>query len=106
MVQGVVIRGSTPTHDIELPFPSDCVGDIRITYGQKNKPVFTKTMPDCIFSNNYVSVVLSQEETFQFVPLKNVEIEIRVNFKNGAVTQTEEPITLRVVDSMNTEVMS
>ena len=52
MVQGVVIRGSTPTHDIELPFPSDCIDDIRVTYGQKNKSVITKNMTDCIFSNN------------------------------------------------------
>jgi hypothetical protein len=32
MIQGYVIRGTTPTHEFEIPYPIDIVKNIRITY--------------------------------------------------------------------------
>jgi hypothetical protein len=32
MIQGYVIRGTTPTHEFEIPYPIDIVKNIRIIY--------------------------------------------------------------------------
>jgi hypothetical protein len=48
---------------------------------------------------------LIQEETFLFVPNKHLNIEIRIKLINGKVVRTEEPIILRVIDSMSDEVI-
>jgi hypothetical protein len=34
-----------------------------------------------------------------------VQIEIRIKFNNGSVIGTEEPIELRLIDSLNEEVI-
>lgn len=105
MIQGIVIRGTTPTHDFELPYPKELIDDIRIVYGQNNKTIFTKTKDDCILTEDKISVSLIQEETFLFAPKKRLEIEVRLKLTNGKVVRTEEPIVLRVIDSMSDEVI-
>jgi hypothetical protein len=35
-----------------------------------------------------------------FSPRRNVEIELKIKLFNGMVIQSEEPITLRVIDTM------
>ena len=47
MIDGIVIRGTTPEHEIELPYPEETISDVRITYGQGRKALFTKTLRDC-----------------------------------------------------------
>jgi hypothetical protein len=50
MLDGFVIRGTTPTHDFELPPKTKgLINNIRITYGQGGKPIFTKTEDSCQF---------------------------------------------------------
>lgn len=105
MIQGRVIRGTTPTHEFELPYTPDFIDDIRVTYGQNKKPVFTKNKNQCILEDNKLTIELTQEDTFAFKPEKNVYVEIRIKLFNGEVVTTEEPIILRVVDTMDEEVM-
>jgi hypothetical protein len=33
MIHGLVIRGTTPEHEFELPYPVEMVEDIRVVYG-------------------------------------------------------------------------
>ena len=47
MLDGFVIRGTTPEHEFELPYSKEIISDIRITYGQGKKALFTKTLQDC-----------------------------------------------------------
>lgn len=105
MIDGVLIRGTTPSHEFELPYPAELVKDVRITYGQNNKAIITKNKNECNINNNIFEVTLSQEETLLFVPKKHVEVEIRAVMFDGRVVRSEEPITLRVLDSMNVEVL-
>lgn len=105
MLQGIVIRGTTPTHEFELPYPIALVDDIRVVYGQNKKATIVKTINDCILTEGQISISLTQEETFLFSASKNLEIELRIKLANGKVVRTEEPIILRVIDSMSEEVI-
>lgn len=105
MVQGIVIRGTTPTHEFELPYPIALVDDIRVVYGQNKKAIIVKTINDCTLTEGQISISLTQEETFLFSASKKLEIELRIKLVNGKVVRTEEPIILRVVDSMSDEVI-
>jgi hypothetical protein len=33
MLQGIIIRGTTPTHEFDLPYPETEIADLRVTYG-------------------------------------------------------------------------
>ena len=105
MLQGIVIRGTTPEHEFDLPYEKQLIEDIRITYGQKGKGILTKGLMDCTIGDNKVSVSLTQEETFLFKPGKPLYIEIRVKLANDKVVRTEDPIALRVIDCMSEEVI-
>lgn len=105
MLQGTIIRGTTPKHDFELPYPIEFINELRITYGQGKKAIFTKTKEDCTFNKDSFSLQLSQEETFLLTPKKNLYIEIRIKLVDGQVVRTDEPIVLRVLGTMDDEVM-
>ena len=105
MLQGIIIRGTTPTHEFELPYPKEMVEDIRVIYGQNDKALFTKNLDECQISDGKIAVSLIQEETFLFVPRKPVQIEVRIKLTNGKVVRTEDPIVLKVINSMSDEVI-
>ena len=106
MLQGTIIRGTTPEHEFELPYPKENISDIRITYGQNGRLNFAKSMQDCVLSPGSIRVQLTQEETFSILPNKPVLVEIRIKLVNGKVVRNEEPIALRVIDSIDSEVMN
>lgn len=106
MLQGIVIRGTTPLHEFELPFPLEIIKDIRVIYGQNNKPLFIKTKNECSLQEGKFSVRLTQEDTFSLNARKKLYIEIRIKATDGQVLRTEDPIILRVLDTMDEEVMN
>ena len=59
MIQGTIIRGTTPQHDFDLPYSLDLIKDLRITYGQNGTPTFTKQKSECAFTDGQVSVKLT-----------------------------------------------
>lgn len=71
-------RGSTPTHVFTLPFGTDIIKTIEITYAQKDVVKVRKTNEDCTFEGNTVSTKLTQEETFKFSVDAVIEMQIRV----------------------------
>ena len=105
MIQGTLIRGTTPTHEFELPYPVELIKDIRLVYGQKNKVVLIKQRKQCIIQDGVIVVTLTQEDTLSFLPNKNIDIEIRIKLIDEQVVRNEEPITLRVLDTLDQEVM-
>ena len=70
--------GTTPTHKFTLPFSTEMIDTVEITYCQNKKVVLQKYNRDCTMSGNTVSVTLTQEDTFEFAEGVNVEIQIRV----------------------------
>jgi hypothetical protein len=81
------------------------VEDVRVVYGQGGKALFTKNLDECEISEGKITVSLIQEETFLFVPNKHLNIEVRIKLTNGKVVRTEEPVVLKVIDSMSDEVI-
>lgn len=106
MLQGIVVRGSTPSHEFDIMYGRQYITDVWITYGQNNKEIFTKTLEDCEFENNIVRVQLTQEETYMFSPRYKLDIQIKIELFDDKVQISEEPISLRVIDSLNKEVMN
>ena len=72
MVHGCFSPGTTPTHTFTLPFEEELVADLRITYSQNKKTIFTKHKEDVEIDGNDINVTLTQEETFRFKEKKLV----------------------------------
>lgn len=105
MLQGIIIRGTTPIHEFELPYPQEYIKDARVSYCQSGTAIITKTLADCRLQNSALLIDLTQEDTLMLSPSKKVEIEIRVQFTDNKVARNEELIELRVVDTINKEVL-
>jgi hypothetical protein len=104
MLQGIIVRGTTPTHDFELPYPKELIKDVRVSYVQNKQEIITKTLEECRMVGNILSTDLTQEETFLFFPRWKVDIEIKIQLFDKKVVRSEEAIELRVVDTINKEV--
>jgi hypothetical protein len=74
MISGSFSPGTTPTHTFTLPFEKEMLADLRITYIQNKKKIFTKEMEDVEISGSDISLTLTQEETLLFEAGKNVSI--------------------------------
>lgn len=99
-----MIRGTTPTHTFELPFDVDQIKDIRITYAQQDKIALEKNKADCIMNGKTVSVTLSQEDTYSFVAVGQVEVQVKILTVDGKVLAN--PIMwIPVQRILNTEVL-
>ena len=106
MLQGAIIRGTTPTHDFELPYVKELIKDVRVSYVQNNREIVTKKLDECSLVGNVLSIDLTQEETFLFLPRWKVEIEIRIQMFDNKVVRSEDAIELRVIDTTNQEVFT
>lgn len=73
-----MIKGTTPTHTFALPFGTEAIKTIEISYAQNDAVVLTKTNDDCTFNGNDVSVKLTQEDTLSFIEGACVEVQVRV----------------------------
>ena len=70
--------GTTPTHTFTLPFDTEIIRAVEITYSQNGKVVLKKDQRDCTLSGNTISTKLSQLDTFEFDECSHVEIQIRI----------------------------
>lgn len=73
-----MIKGTTPLHTFSLPFGTEMIKTVQITYAQKGEVILTKSNDDCSFEGKAVSVKLTQEDTFKFAEGVCVEVQIRV----------------------------
>lgn len=73
-----MIRASTPKHTFTLPFETDQIKSILISYGQNDKEVLSKRREDCSLNEKEIVVKLSQEETKLFYEDLPVEIQVRI----------------------------
>lgn len=106
MLDGIVIRGTTPVHHFDLPYPQEIVNDIRLSYCQKGKAIITKTINDCNLEDNIITVELTQKDTLSLLPNKTVLVELRVQLADNSVVSNDQPIELRVIDTVNEEVFA
>lgn len=104
MISGAFYRGTTPTHTFTLPFGREVVSDLRITYAQNKKDIITKRMEDIKFTDNEISIIFTQEETYQFEAGKEVQVQIKIKTVDDIVLNSDIMI-MRVDASLDNEVI-
>jgi hypothetical protein len=77
--------GTTPIHVFEISVNGLDISKIEITYQQNGTVILTKTEDDCTVTENEITTLLSQEDTFKFSENHDVLIQIRVLMKDGMV---------------------
>ena len=76
-------RGSTPTNTFTTTTDISGADVVYISYAQQGRVVIEKDKDDCTFSQDGVSVMLSQQETLRLNACYDVEIQIRAKLPNG-----------------------
>lgn len=99
-----MIRGTTPTHSWEMPFPASAVKAVRVTYTQDKTTILEKTESDCTIADNLISVKLTQEDTLNFEALKNASVQVKVLTTAGDVVANDES-KIVIQDTLNEEVL-
>ena len=73
-----MIQGTTPIHTFNIPFSTDIVKNVRITYAQNGNVLLTKELVDCDVEGRSISCRLTQNDTFAFDHAFPVDIQLRV----------------------------
>lgn len=84
-----MIRGTTPTLTFTLPFQTEIIRSLMLTFNQCDREVFTLTKEDCILQDNTVVVNLEQSHTLKFVNNAMVEIQMRILTTDGSAIASE-----------------
>ena len=83
-----MIRGTTPTHTFQIPFNTNLVKEIRISYAQRDAVVVEKSTEDCKLDGMNITVKLTQEETLRFSENVMAALQLRVLLNDGNVLAT------------------
>lgn len=83
-----MIRGTTPTHTFQIPFNTNLLKEIRISYAQRDAVVVEKSTEDCKLDGMNISVKLTQEETLRFSENVVAALQLRVLLNDGNVLAT------------------
>lgn len=78
-----MIRGTTPQQIIRFPMDVSNFQEIYITYKQRARVVFEKTLQDCTVDEKQISFNLTQEETLSLDPALKVYIQVRAKTNAG-----------------------
>lgn len=76
-------RGTTPTIRFTLPFNTDTISKLFVTFYQ-GQIMFTKTLPDCVVEESTVIITLNQKETLMLTDTNSVSMQIRCLLKDGS----------------------
>lgn len=83
-----MIRGTTPTHTFQIPFNTNLLKEIRISYAQRDAVVVEKSTEDCKLDGMNITVKLTQEETLRFSENVVAALQLRVLLNDGNVLAT------------------
>lgn len=87
-----MIRGTTPTITFKLPFDTEVLDKVWITFSQNNREVFTLSNDRLEMNGNVITTDLSQFETLQLTSNCKVEIQIRCKTTDNKALASK-PIT-------------
>lgn len=99
-----MIRGTTPTHIFTIPFDTDLIADVRISYAQTDGEIVVKNKEDATLTGNTISVTLTQEDTLKFDCSKKVIAQIKIKTHNGEVMGSDV-MCISVERCLNEEVL-
>lgn len=80
-----MIRGTTPTLYFDLPFESNTIEVLYITFNQSDVTVLEKTNSDVgvMLNDKTITVHLTQEDTLKLNGRTNTEIQLRIKTVDG-----------------------
>lgn len=78
-----MIRGTTPNLEFTLPFDTDIIKELYITFAQNSTVVIEKTIEDCACNGDCLSLKFTQKDTLSLKHGVVVEIQIRLKTVNG-----------------------
>ena len=96
--------GTTPTHILTLPFDTETIAKVRVTYAQRDAIVLERTEDDCRLEGNAIIVELSQEETLKFDVNEYVKLQVKVLTKEGKILISNK-MRFSVWDALHKEVL-
>ena len=84
-------RGTTPTLTFKTNFNLDTIINLTIVFKQGGEIKLKKYLEDCEVDteNKNISVTLSETETIEFIPNKDLHIQIRIRFEDGTVISSK-----------------
>ena len=82
---GVLCRGTTPTHSFTLPYELKDVevSALYITYRQGGRTVLEKTLSEASVQDGVITTDLNQKDTLAFQDAGTVQIQIRLRTAAG-----------------------
>ena len=108
----MIIRGTTQTHVIRIPFKSSDITALYVTYDQIKGGRIEKSLSDITFDDSLglAKVHFSQNDTLSFKPYTTlnsdiVEIQVRVLLSNGKAYGTDK-IKERIMDVLKEGVIT
>lgn len=85
----VIRQGTTPTHTFTVPIITGDLKVVHIAYAQNSQVLFVKDTESVKMGANELSVTLTQDETLQIDPRRNVEIQVRVVTLDGTAMASD-----------------
>ena len=84
-------RGTTPTLTFKANFDLDTIINLTIVFKQGGEIKLKKYLEDCEvdIENKNISVTLSETATIEFIPNKDLHIQIRIRFEDGTVISSK-----------------
>lgn len=84
-----MIRGTTPTHIFTLPFDTDQIQQLRLTYFQDGTTVLEKKETEVKQAGTQLEYTLTQTESLSFAEQKPVEIQLKIKTIDGVVVASK-----------------
>lgn len=99
-------RGTTPSLTFKLDIDVNRITDLSIVFSQGGKIIYTKTKEDCqiVSENNSILVTLTQEETLELEPNKDMHVQLKLQLDNEKVSVSRY-INIYVNDVIDTSIM-
>ena len=89
MEREIIVQGTTPRHEYEMPIDVGLIDEMVVTYAQGEEVVLEKRKADAEMHGNKVVIELTQEETARFEGGKMVVIQMKVKTADGSVVNSE-----------------
>lgn len=103
-MEQTIFQGSTPVHEFTLPFPTDLVENIVVTYEQGDAVVIEKKDNEIERDGYVIRVSLTQAETLKFENGKMVKIQLKVKTTENEVIPSDI-IYCGVSEVLNKEIL-
>lgn len=72
-----VVRGTTPTFTLTLPFNAEAITILSVAFAQNEKVLINKTLNDVLIAGKQITITLTENETLLFEDKSEIELQLR-----------------------------